>query len=484
MVLRRAISAVAALAVLALAAGVAYTGTRPAIWHEEEAARTGPWATRESGRPASRPLYPLRIGPTRRYLVDRSGRPFLIVGDSPQSLIVNASLRDANTYLADRAAWGFNAVWINLLCDPYTGGRPDGTTHDGIAPFTTPRDLSTPDETYFQRADAMIRLAGTYGITVFLDPIETGGWLDVLRRNGVRKDFEYGRWLGARYRSFPNLVWFNGNDFQQWRTRANDVVALAVARGIRSTDLRHIQTIELDAPTSGSRDDASWAPIIGLDAAYTYYPTYAQVMKEYTRPDPIPTFMVEANYEFERATPKTLRRQEYWSLLSGAAGQFYGNRYSWQFAPMRLFANKFGWGATLGWRNTADSTGVAQFEHATKLFAGRPWFRLVPDRRHRFVTAGVGAFATRGSVDGSDYATAALTPDGRLGIAYLPNRRKITVDLGRLGPNVRASWYDPTAGRFVSVAGSPFPDRGKRDFTPPARNAAGDDDWALVLTAS
>jgi hypothetical protein len=453
------------------------------MWHEAERARTSPWSTLGT-RASSPPLYPLRVGPTKRYLVDRQGRPFLIVGDAPQSLIVNASLRDAETYFANRAARGFNSLWVNLLCKRYTGGRPDGTTYDGIAPFTTPGDLSTPNEEYFRRADAIIRMAGSYGITVFLDPIETGGWLDVLRQNGVRKDFEYGRWIGKRYRSFPNIVWFNGNDLQGWRDKANDAVALAVARGIRATDPHHIQTVELDAPTSGSRDDASWTPIIGLDAAYTYYPTYAQVLKEYTRPDFVPTFLVEAHYEFEHARPKTLRRQEYWSLLSGAAGQLYGSRHTWRFDPMRLVSNKYGWRATLGWRNTLDSTGVVEFEYVTKLFAPRPWFRLVPDQRHRLVTSGVGTFATRGHPDDSDYATAAHTPDGKLGIVYLPTRRTITVDLRRLRPNVDAHWYDPTTGRFVAIGGSPFPNTDERSFTPPATNASGDDDWVLVLTAA
>ena len=43
--------------------------------------------------------------------------------------------------------------------------------------------------------------------------------------------------------------------------------------------------------------------------------------------------MVEANYEGENdyTGPGTLRRQEYWTLLSGATGQFYGNKYTWQF---------------------------------------------------------------------------------------------------------------------------------------------------------
>ena len=30
-----------------------------------------------------------------------------------------------------------------------------------------------------------------------------------------------------------------------------------------------------------------------------------------------------------RTTDETLRRQEYWTMLSGATGQLYGNGYTW-----------------------------------------------------------------------------------------------------------------------------------------------------------
>ena len=114
---------------------------------------------------------------------------------------------------------------------------------------------------------------------------------------------------------------------------------LAVALGIRSTDHRHIHTVELDYSVSGSLDDPRWRPMIELNAAYTYYPTYAQVLKDYNRKPAIPVFMVEANYEFEHNAavlarrPQILRRQEYWTMLSGAAGQLYGNHYTWPFLP-------------------------------------------------------------------------------------------------------------------------------------------------------
>ena len=53
--------------------------------------------------PTRPPAYPLKVGPTGRYLVDRNGRPFLIVGDSPQALIANVSETQADRYLRQPA---------------------------------------------------------------------------------------------------------------------------------------------------------------------------------------------------------------------------------------------------------------------------------------------------------------------------------------------------------------------------------------------
>src|SRR5262245_29996919 len=89
-----------------------------------------------ASRPADHvPAYPLKKSANCRYLVDQKDVPFLIAGDSPQALMVNLSEADAELYYANRRSHGFNAVWINLLCKPGTGGRKDGSTHDGVLPF-------------------------------------------------------------------------------------------------------------------------------------------------------------------------------------------------------------------------------------------------------------------------------------------------------------------------------------------------------------
>src|ERR1700761_7281059 len=108
---------------------------------------------------AATPVYPLHIDPTNRYLVDKNNVPFMLVGDAPQALIGNLSEHLADVFMANREKYGINALWINLLCNSYTACNSDGTTFDGIAPFTTAGDISTPNPTYFDRAADMIHIA-------------------------------------------------------------------------------------------------------------------------------------------------------------------------------------------------------------------------------------------------------------------------------------------------------------------------------------
>jgi len=115
-------------------------------------------------------VYPLAVSANRRYLVDQNNVPFLIAGDAPQALMVNISEADADMYFADRSSHGFNCLWINLLCADYTGGRTDASTYDGVLPWTTAGDLSTPNEAYFSHCDRVLRLAANHGLAVFSRP--------------------------------------------------------------------------------------------------------------------------------------------------------------------------------------------------------------------------------------------------------------------------------------------------------------------------
>jgi len=135
-------------------------------------------------------------------------------------MLVNLNISDMATYMADRQAHGFNSILVMVLCESYTAGNPFGTTWDSIPPFTSGSspsdyDLSTPNEAYFARLDALISTAASYGLVVFLDPIETGGWLTTLENNGTTKAKDYGAFLGSRYKNSPNIVWEAGMTFRR-----------------------------------------------------------------------------------------------------------------------------------------------------------------------------------------------------------------------------------------------------------------------------
>jgi hypothetical protein len=428
------------------------------------------------------PVYPVKVSANHRYLVDQNNAPFLIMGDCPQSLTVNLSAAQTDSYFSNRQAHGFNTMWINLVCTVYTGGRADGSAFDGVLPFTgylpggndlSHYDLSKPNEVFFARCDQMIGLAAKYNLVVFLDPIETGGWLTNMVNNGPKACYDYGKYLGNRYGHFDNVVWMSGNDYEGWRDPRNDAAVTAVAKGIQAADTRHIHTIELGGSFGLSTDDPNWAALVSLSGAYTYFPTYAEVLKGYNRASTMPVFMVEACYDCESlgqehmATPGTLRREEYWADLSGATGLIYGNHYTWTFAQ--------------GWESHIDTPGAAQIANLKSFFESRAWYDLVPDQAHATLTAGFGAFSSKGTVDGNDYATAARTPDGRMVIVYAPTIRSLTIDMTRLSGPVTARWFDPANATYVAIEGSPFSNTGSRSFTPPGKNHDGDGDWVLAL---
>jgi hypothetical protein len=432
---------------------------------------------------AGGPAYPLKQSANRRYLIDQNNVPVLMLGDAPQSLFANLTTNETAQYLADRSAFGFNTLWVNLLCATYTAGAPNAANTEGVVPFTaafaptpgadtTNYDLTKPNEPYFARVDRILNLAGQQGIQILLDPCETGSFLTVMRANGTNRCRMYGQYLGNRYKSFTNIIWMSGNDFQTWRTPADDAVVRAVAQGIKDNDTNHLQTTELDYTLSSSLNDTNWNSILGLNGTYTYYPTYAELELDYNRTNFLPNFLVEANYEFEAlAGPETfapeLRKQEWWTFTSGGAGHIYGNHYTWTFAG--------------GWQDNLDTPGATQIGYLKAFLEARTWYNLVPDTNHAVVTAGFGTFSSTDQVASNDYLTDARTPDGSLVVIYTPIIRQFTVDMSQLSGPAAAHWFDPSAGTYLAINGSPLTNSGSLNFTPPASNNDGDGGWVLVL---
>ncbi len=203
--------------------------------------------------------FPKSVSSNHRYLLDQNGNPYMVVGDSPHSLGVNLSEAQMDQYFANRQAHGVNSAWIQVLCNTYAGGRADGSTYDGIIPFTTPNDFSTPNQAYFNRLVDMVNIAANHGVTVFLDPMETAGWSSQYQSNGATKDYNFGVYLGNLFKNAPNIVWFTGNDNGGWTDPVQDNEIISIVQGIKSTGATQLQTLQLNGTISSSLEDKNWA---------------------------------------------------------------------------------------------------------------------------------------------------------------------------------------------------------------------------------
>src|SRR5262249_18115876 len=169
-------------------------------------------------------------------------------------------------------------------------------------------------------------------------------------------------------------------------------------------------------------------------------------------------------------TNETIRRQIYWTMLSGGAGHLYGNKYVVFFDDPT-------------WKTHLTTTAEAQVTLSNSLFLPRRWYDLVPDQSHTVLTTGFGTYATTGDVLQTDYATAARTPDGTLAMIYVPTTRTIGVDMGTFSGPVTARWFDPTTGALTPLTGSAFANVGVTQLAVPGAHADAATDWVLLLEA-
>ena len=414
----------------------------------------------------------------KRYLVDASGHPFLLHADAAWSLIADLSKEDAERYLEDRRKRGFNAVLVSLLERKYSShATVDFSNFYRHAPFTTTDDYATPNENYFAHADHVIKLAASKGIAVLLAPSYLGyqggpdGWYSAMRAN-ARKLRDYGRYLGQRLGANPNIVWTHGGDFDP--PPADKQLVRDIALGIRELDAASLHTAHC-APETSASDYWAGETWLQINSIYTYQdiPTKARAAYGVS----MPFFLLESRYENEPVppvAPSQLRAQAYQALLSGAMGQIFGNHPIWHFNGPGVYPSP----APPNWEAWLNSPGAIGMTHLRSLLVKFEWWTLVPDLSNALLTGGLGSGPL-------ERAVAAKASDGSFGLVYAPTTRAVTIDMQQLaGPRVMARWFDPAAGTFTSVAGSPFPNLGSTNIATPGRNASGSSDWVLVLESS
>ena len=266
--MRRKLAVVLVVTLLVAGAAQARSDGRSAKVNHGESGKVG--RVHAPANP-TRYIYPLKVARNGRYLVDQRDRPFMIVGDSPQAMVGNLTLSDAASFIAEQKTQVSTRFWWTC-CARSTPAV--GTTGRRSMAFGRSRLRRS-----FDAQSCVLRTSGrddphcgegAHGAVPGPDRDRQLAGRVAKQRRGEGLDF--GR-FGREIQQLRNIVWSNGNDFQSWRTSADDALVLAVARGIRSVDKAHLQTVEFDFLESGSLDDPRWRQVIKLDAAYTYYAT-------------------------------------------------------------------------------------------------------------------------------------------------------------------------------------------------------------------
>src|ERR1051325_6420589 len=96
---------------------------------------------------------PLQVSANGRYFVDHAGQPFFWLGDTQWQLFRDFRLADAELVLANRQAKGFNILQV-MVTGVGNGTRPNLA---GQTPWAN-NNPATPNEAYFQQADAIVKL--------------------------------------------------------------------------------------------------------------------------------------------------------------------------------------------------------------------------------------------------------------------------------------------------------------------------------------
>jgi hypothetical protein len=398
------------------------------------------------------PAFPLKVSANKRYLVDQNNVPFLYHADTCWGLVWEMNKSEAETYLERRRQQGFTTIQAIAL--PFFSNEGNREGNKAFSPNT---DLRNPNSAYFAHLDWVINKAAEKNLLVVLNTlwfgIEGNNWRSSLTNSNARV---FGRYLGQRYKNFPNIIWFHGGDDDPG-DKIDEVRELAA--GIREHDTQHLQSYHAykKLSTAAGFDSDTW---LGIDMGYSYGNTHSQILSGYNNTSPYtrPVVMGEGLYETAEsgATPQRMRAQAYWTFLSGGSGHAYGHHKVWR--------------APSGWQNHLNSSGATSMTHFKNLFFTLEWYKLVPDQNNTLVTAG--------KASGNTYATAARASDGSFGLLYMPTSRSVTVNMAQVNDNTTARWYNPSNGSYTTISGSPFHNSGSRTFSPPSNG-----DWVLVLKA-
>jgi hypothetical protein len=187
------------------------------------------------------------------------GTPFFYLGDTGWELFHRLSYSEAEKYLENRRQKGFTVIQAVILAELDGLNTPN---RNGDRPLIN-NDPQRPNESYFAFVDSVIRLAEGKGIFIGLlptwgDKVDKSSWGTGPVIFNPENALAYGKYVGGRYKDFPNIIWINGGDRPGGRNAAgtgdNFPVWDALGKGIKSADPNHLMTYH----PWGEKSSSAW----------------------------------------------------------------------------------------------------------------------------------------------------------------------------------------------------------------------------------
>ena len=459
------------------------------------------WGLSESGAPTYVPKYPLAVSANGRYLVDQRGHPWRIQADAAWLMSSDATPEQVDQYLTRRAAQGFDSFYLMAMVHPggYAEVAPNAPDDQrGNPPFAKPGDFATAgaspaSQRYWRWIDSIVDKAEAHHMVVMLAYSYLGwsggdmGWYqDIVAQPSRQALFDWGVWLGNRFKNDGNIIWFALGDYGPPTGSEGSLRARAIADGIRSTGAVQPFMAEPSPPDQLPRDLPDFAPVLDMNSFYGYGregrgAVYETADRAWRSSPTTPAWMQEGTYEYENnwghfsAEPWDTRRGRFWSVLAGGtAGDGFGSKDVWQWQKIP---------------ESLSSPGARYSTYAFDLFASMPWWKLEPSGADATHT-GVNLIPSGGGQWGElNYITSARTSDHDWLLAYVPvaknGARTFSVAMSALAGRTRARWFDPATGNYIAISnGYSDANAGERKFTTPGSRSDGTDDWLLVLDST
>lgn len=444
------------------------------------------------------------------YIQYQDGSPFFWLGDTGWEMLHRLNREEIAIYLENRRAKGFNVIQTVIVSEFIHMDKATNYYNDSIfvgenpeRPAITPG--SNPDNAneydFWDHVDYVVKTAETKGLYLALVP-SWGEWViprsDKSLFNTTDQAYQYGWFIGNRYKKSPNLIWILGGDrhpdervngLELWRAMAEGIAD--GVNGEKKNDGKADYTTTLMTYHS-FESSSKWFhndPWIDFHMWGSYHAdvniskSFEQSLADWKLPNPKPTINGEPNYEGHGInyaiddngvfTSTDVRVAAYWSVFSGSAGITYGAQPIWQFtdASRKKLSSK----TFMNWKEGLELPGATQVGYLKKLMESRPMQDLVPDPS--LISSGQGSC--------SGYS-AAIRGKSHL-FVYIPTGNKITLKLGIISGNlIKATWFNPRNGENTAIG--EFDNSGERSFDVPGMSkelawlkSGRGCDWVLVI---